>query len=300
MQDVQDAVDRGASVRLDDRRRLVSSPPRADAEDPAVAELGAAVTAQIPDVELADLLIEVDQWTAFSDELRHAAAATPRGERLAERLYAAVLAAGTLLGPAAMARICDLSERQIAWAEEWYLDPENVASASQRITSYHHQLELTQHLGSGHFSSSDGHRVGQRGRPPTAAMLAREFGHQHGGLTVMSWTLDQYTTYGAKVVSVAEREATHTLDAIVHAHAPDIREHTTDTHGYTVMWTVGCVKGRRRHLSAGSIGSPSSSRRCARRAAVQRWRSTSRGQPRCSASSARRSSVSRRVRSLGA
>ncbi len=231
MQDVQDAVDRGASVRLDDRGRLVSSPPRADAEDPAVAELGAAVTAQIPDVELADLLIEVDQWTAFSDELRHAAGATPRGERLAERLYAAVVAAGTLLGPAAMARICDLSERQIAWAEEWYLDPENVASASQRITSYHHQLELTQHLGSGHFSSSDGHRVGQRGRPPTAAMLAREFGHQHGGLTVMSWTLDQYTTYGAKVVSVAEREATHTLDAIVHAQAPDIREHTTDTHG---------------------------------------------------------------------
>lgn len=132
-----------------------------------------------------------------------------------------------------MARICDLSHRQIAWAEEWYLDPDNVASASQRVTGYHHQLELTQHLGTGQFSSSDGHRVGQRGKPPTAAMLARDFGYQLGGLTVMSWTLDEYSTYGAKIVSVAEREATHTLDAIVHADAPDIREHTTDTHGYT-------------------------------------------------------------------
>jgi TnpA family transposase len=191
------------------------------------------VVAQIPEIELADLLIEVDQWTGFSEELRHAAGATPRAARLHERLYAAVVASGTLLGPVAMARICDLSYRQIAWAEEWYLDPDNVASASQCITTYHHQLELTQHLGTGQFSSSDGHRVGQRGKPPTVAMLARDFGYQLGGLTVMSWTLDEYSTYGAKVVSVSEREATHTLDAIVHAEAPDIREHTTDTHGYT-------------------------------------------------------------------
>ena len=233
IEQVQLAVDHGDGVRLDDRGRLLSTQPRAQPEDPAVAELKAAVVAQIPEIELADLLIEVDQWTGFSEELRHAAGATPRAGRLHERLYAAVVASGTLLGPVAMARICDLSHRQIAWAEEWYLDPDNVASASQRVTGYHHQLELTQHLGTGQFSSSDGHRVGQRGKPPTAAMLARDFGYQLGGLTVMSWTLDEYSTYGAKIVSVAEREATHTLDAIVHADAPDIREHTTDTHGYT-------------------------------------------------------------------
>ena len=233
IEDVQRAVDQGDGVRLDDRGRLVSSLPRAEPEDPAVAELRAAIVAQIPEIELADLLIEVDQWTSFSDELRHVAGATPKAGRLRERLYAAVVASGTLLGPAAMGRICDLSSRQIAWAEEWYLDLDNLAGARQRVTSYHHQLELTQHLGTGQFSSSDGHRVGQRGKPPTAAMLAREFGYQHGGLTVMSWTLDEYSTYGAKVISVSEREATHTLDAIVHAEAPDIREHTTDTHGYT-------------------------------------------------------------------
>jgi len=62
----------------------------------------------------------------------------------------------------------------------------------------------------------------------------------------MSWTLDQYTTYGAKVVSVAEREATHTLDAIVHAQGPEIREHTTDTHGYTdIVFALFDLLGRR-------------------------------------------------------
>lgn len=233
LEQVQAAVDAGQGVRLDERGRLTSAPARPETEDPAIAKLKAEVLARIPEIELADLLIEVDAWTSFTDELRHVAGATPRAGQLPERLYAAVVASGTLLGPVAMARICELSYRQIAWAQEWYLDTENVGAASRRITDYHHRLELTQHLGSGHFSSSDGHRVGQRGKPPTAAMLAREFGHHHGGLTVMSWTLDDYSTYGAKIVSVSDREATHSLDAIVHAHAPDIREHTTDTHGYT-------------------------------------------------------------------
>ena len=233
LEQAQRAVDNGDGLRLDEHGRLSSAAPRAEGEDPAVAELKSQVLARIPEIELADVLIEVDAWTGFTDELRHAGGATPRAGRLPERLYAAVVASGTLLGPVAMARICELSYRQIAWAQEWYLDVENIGAASRRITDYHHRLELTQHLGSGHFSSSDGHRVGQRGKPPTAAMLAREFGHHHGGLTVMSWTLDDYSTYGAKIVSVSDREATHSLDAIVHADAPDIREHTTDTHGYT-------------------------------------------------------------------
>lgn len=146
MQEVQNAVDQDAGVRLDEHGRLISSPHRADAEDPAIAELAVAVAGQIPDVELADLLIEVDQWTAFSDDLRHAAGATPRGERLAERLYAALVASGTLLGPAAMARICDLSERQIGWAQEWYLDPRTSrarASGSRATTTSSNSLSTS-------------------------------------------------------------------------------------------------------------------------------------------------------------
>ena len=43
---------------------------------------------------------------------------------------------------------------------------------------------------------------------------------------------DQYSRYGTKVVSVAEREAIHTLEASLHTQLP-ILEHTTDTHGAT-------------------------------------------------------------------
>jgi TnpA family transposase len=45
---------------------------------------------------------------------------------------------------------------------------------------------------------------------------------------------DQYSQYGTKVVSVAEREAIHTLEEILHTKLP-IAEHTTDTHGATEL-----------------------------------------------------------------
>jgi len=64
--------------------------------------------------------------------------------------------------------------------------------------------------------------------------MAREFGHKRGALNLVNWVTDQYSQYGTKVVSVAEREALHTLEAILHTHLP-ITEHTTDTHGATEL-----------------------------------------------------------------
>ena len=58
------------------------------------------------------------------------------------------------------------------------------------------------------------------------------FGYKRGALNLVNWVSDQYSQYGTKVVSVAEREAIHTLEAILHTQLP-ILEHTTDTHGAT-------------------------------------------------------------------
>lgn len=52
-----------------------------------------------------------------------------------------------------------------------------------------------------------------RVRAAAADPLAREFGWRRGGLTTLCWTSDQYSQYGTKVVSVAEREASHTRPA---------------------------------------------------------------------------------------
>src|SRR5450755_4035145 len=71
-----------------------------------------------------------------------------------------------------------------------------------------------------------------RGRAAAADAMAREFGFRRGALNLVNWVSDQYSQYGTKVVSVAEREAIHTLEAILHTQLP-ILEHTTDTHATT-------------------------------------------------------------------
>jgi TnpA family transposase len=105
-------------------------------------------------------------------------------------------------------------------------------AANAVLVDYLHQLELAAHWGTGSFSSSDGQRSPAHGRAAAAHPLAREFGYRRGALTVLNWTTDQYSQYGTKVVSVAEREAVHTLEEILHTTLP-VREHTTDTHGAT-------------------------------------------------------------------
>lgn len=81
-------------------------------------------------------------------------------------------------------------------------------------------------MGTGTFSSSDGQRSAARGRAAAGDPLAREFGYRRGALNVLNWVTDQYSQYGTTVVSVAEREAIHTFEAILHTQLP-IAEHTT-------------------------------------------------------------------------
>jgi TnpA family transposase len=216
--------------------RLELSRPDAIAEDPRVARLRAGIERLMPPIDIPDLLAEVESWTGFTSELTHLAGATPRLEvgELRAHLHAALLAWGLNLGPTRMAGCCPLSYRQIAWASEWYLGDEQLRAANALLVEYLHQLESTSRHGAGTLSSSDGQRSAARGRAAAADPLAREFGYRHGALNVLNWVSDQYSQYGTKVVSVAEREAIHTLEEILHTELP-IAEHTTDTHGATEL-----------------------------------------------------------------
>jgi hypothetical protein len=193
-----------------------------------------------------------------------------------------------------------LREARLKYVARHYIRPETLIAANARIVDHHADLELATRWGGGEVASIDGLRFVVPNRTIHAGFNRRYY-HRRRGVTALTTTADHHAALHTVVVPGTQPDALYLLDGLLDPQTSvRPREVMTDTAGYTVMWTVGCVKGRGHQLSAGSIGSPSSLRRCARRAAVQRWRSTSRGQPRCSASAARRSSVSRRVRSLGA
>jgi TnpA family transposase len=221
-----------AEAQLADGELTVQTP--ADVADDG--RLRRLIEPRLPEVDLADLLIEVDGWTGFTDHLAPLSGNQRRSPDMPCLLYAAILAQATNLGLSGMARASQFSYQQLEWAWEQYCREDTLTTASASLVDYHHSLPLAQEWGDGRLSSSDGQRFAARARGPGTAALPRYFGHRRRGLQIYSWTSDQYSQYSSKVVTATVRDATHTLDGILDNQTVlPIEEHTTDTHGYTEM-----------------------------------------------------------------
>lgn len=230
--------DREAKIRMDEDK-LVVSPLEGEDRPQSVVELEQLVDQRLPYVELTDLLIEVDARTEFSRHLTHAGGHEPRSPNLKRNLYAAIIAQGCNIGPARMARIAEVPYDQIVWTTNWYLREETLKAAYSAIVDHHHRLPLTRAWGDGAFSSSDGQRFSVTGKVRIAAALPRYFGFGRG-VTFYSWTSDQSSQYGSTVIPTTVRDATFVLDGILDNETElDIKEHTTDTAGYTELIFAG-------------------------------------------------------------
>ena len=92
---------------------------------------------------------------------------------------------------------------------------------------------MSRHWGGGTLSSSDGQRFPVSGKVRNATALPRYFGYGRG-VTFYTWTSDQFSQYGTKVIPATVRDATYVLDEILDNETElPILEHTTDTAGYT-------------------------------------------------------------------
>jgi len=223
--------DATAEAQLADGELVVDGPQTL--EDGRLRKL---IEPRLPELDLPELLIEVDGWTAFTDQLVPLSGNKRRSADMPGVLYAVILAQATNLGLTGMARASEFSYQQLEWAWEQLCREDTLTAASACLVDYHHGLPLAQEWGTGRLSSSDGQRFAARGRGPGTAALPRYFGHRRRGLQIYSWTSDQYSQYASKVVTATVRDATHTLDGILDNHTVlPIEEHTTDTHGYTEM-----------------------------------------------------------------
>lgn len=177
--------------------------------------------------------MEVDRWTRFHQHFRHAGGQKTRIARFRVHLYASLLAQGSNMGFSRMAQSSDLTNEQLSWLTNWYIREETLQAANDTLVHFQHQQPLSRHWGGGTLSSSDGQRFPVSGKVKNASALPRYFGYGRG-LTFYTWTSDQFSQYGTKVVSATIRDATYVLDALLDNETElSILEHTTDTAGYT-------------------------------------------------------------------
>jgi TnpA family transposase len=227
---VDPLLDRDSGVRMEDGNLIVTPLEAEDRPESAVI-LERLIDERLPQVELSELLVEVDGWTGFSGCFQHASGREPRSPDLTRHLYASVLAQGCNLGLTRMAQICDHAYDRLAWCTTWYLREETLWPAVAAVVNFQHRQPMSRRGGT--LSSSDGQRFPASGKVRNATALPRYFGYGKG-VTFYTWTSDQFSQYGTKVIPTTVRDATYVLDEILDNETElPILEHTTDTAGYT-------------------------------------------------------------------
>jgi TnpA family transposase len=229
---VDPLLGRDDGVRVEGGDLIVT---RLEAEErpESVKALEQRIDERLPHVDLGELLVEVDGWTGFGHRFEHAGGAEPRHPELRRQLYASVMAQGCNLGLTRMAQIADQSYDSLAWCSTWYVREETLRAAVGAVVNFQHRQPLSRHWGGGTLSSSDGQRFPVSGQVRNATALPRYFGYGRG-VTFYTWTSDQFSQYGTKVIPATMRDATYVLDEILDNETElTILEHTTDTAGYT-------------------------------------------------------------------
>jgi hypothetical protein len=122
---------------------------------------------------------------------------------------------------------------QRAIYRRWYVRDETLKAATTQFVNFQFRQPLSRFWGTGTLSSSDGQRFPVSGKVRMATALPRYFGYGKG-VTFYTWTSDQFSQYGTKVIPTTVRDATYVLDEILDNETElPILEHTTDTAGYT-------------------------------------------------------------------
>jgi len=223
---------KSVQLRIEDGKLIVTK-LAGEKQSDSLLVLEILVSERLPEVELPDILIEVDRWTHFSRFFEHPNGNEPRSKEALSHCYASILAQACNFGLVQMSRMSGFSYHKLAWHTTWYLREETLKNAFTELVNYQNRQPLAHLWGGGTLSSSDGQRFPVSVKTRNAVALPKYFGYGRG-LTYYTWTSDQYSQFGSKVVPTTIRDATYVLDEILDNETElTILEHTTDTAGYT-------------------------------------------------------------------
>src|SRR5712691_9706033 len=231
---LQDSIGKVEGSLVLDEKGHLHLPSLEKAVPEEVERLKKRVYALLPHLPLADLLLEVDNWTGFLRHFTHLTSGDALvGEQKLE-LVAALMGMGMNLGLEKMAESCPYSYRQLSWSIDWHIREETLLSALAKLDDFVLSAPLSRAWGDGTTSSSDGMRVIVGVNAANAEYNAKYFGARRG-VTMYSHAADIWVPFGKQqVIGTNDREALYVIDALCHYESDlHIQEHYTDTGGCT-------------------------------------------------------------------
>lgn len=195
-------------------------------------DLISQVSRLLPRVKITDLLLEVDDWTGFSNEFTHLKTDETADDKTL--LLTTILSDGINLGLTKMAESCPgTTHNKLSWLHSWYIRDETYTSALAVLTNAQLAHEFAQNWGDGTSSSSDGQRFKAGSFAKNSGNINPKYGSEPGRL-IYTHVSDQYSPFHSKLINVGIRESTYVLDGLLY-HESDLKveEHYTDTAGFT-------------------------------------------------------------------
>lgn len=189
-------------------------------------------TALLPHVKITELLLEVDQWTNFTQHFTHLKSGDLAKDK--NLLLTTILADGINLGLSKMSESCPgTTYSKLAWLQAWHIRDDNYSAALAELTNAQSKHPFAANWGDGTTSSSDGQRFRTGGVSQGKGQVNPKYGAEPGR-QFYTHISDQYAPYHARVINVGVRDSTYVLDGLLY-HESDliIEEHYTDTSGFT-------------------------------------------------------------------
>lgn len=208
----------------------------------SVIKLQKVIDANMPSVRIEQLLIEVDRQTNFTRHFIPVGKHHSRPKNFYKSLISALISQATNLGVVSMsASVKDISIDMLRHVLQFYIREETLSAASAEIVNKHHQMPFSQTHGSGTISSSDAQRFKIRADSLLASYYPRYYGYYEKAIGIYTHVSDQYAVYNTRAISCSPREALYVLDGLLANNTIlKIRDHTTDTHGYTEIIFALC------------------------------------------------------------
>ncbi|MDA8333227.1 MAG: Tn3 family transposase [Candidatus Dormibacteraeota bacterium] len=236
-------------LRIEERDghdEIVMSPLDAVDEPASLAKLRSSVEALLPEVEIADVPLEVHGWTGFLDEFTHISGTQGRASNLIESVSALLVSEACNVGltPVSDESHPPLSRDRLNWVAQNYLRSATLAAANTRLVDYHARLALANAWGGGEMASADGMRFVIPVSTIHAAYNPRYFGRQRGS-TLYTWMADTHASFHQTLIPGTQRDSLWALDGLM-ANQTVVRPETvsTDTAGaseivFALSWALG-------------------------------------------------------------
>lgn len=246
---VADNFDTNDDFRIEERDgldRVVVTPLDAVEEPDSLVELRKKIENLLPEVEIADLPVEVNTWVPFLDEYTHISGAPTRTDNLHESVAAMIVSDACNVGltPIADEDNPALTRDRLNWVAQNYIRTDTHSRASTRLFDYHARQRLADIWGGGDMASADGLRLVIPVSTIHAGYDPRYFGRQRGS-TLYSWMADTHSSFHQTLIPGTQRDSLYTLDGLV-ANKTTIKPDTvsTDTAGaseivFALCWTLG-------------------------------------------------------------